>query len=79
MHLGSKETMRFIDGLGNKNQSAVLLLAESGQTEKTFDILERLEADYLDRNSLKERELLFKANRLLKSNGLVGGVNGRKT
>jgi transcriptional regulator with XRE-family HTH domain len=78
MHLGSKETMGFINGLGGKNQSAVLLLAESEQTEKTFDILEQLEADYLDRNSLKERELLFKANRLLKSNGLVGGVNGSK-
>lgn len=76
MHLGSAETMGFMDRLRGKNQSAVLLLAESHQTEKALDALEQLEADYLDRNTLKERELLFKANRLLKISELAASFNG---
>ena len=76
MHLGSAETMGFMNGLCGKNQSAVLLLAESHQTEKALDALEQLVADYLDRNTLKERELLFKANRLLKISGLAASFNG---
>jgi len=78
MSLGPAETMGFMDGLRSQNDSAVLLLAESQQTEKALDVLEQLDADYLDRESLKERELLFKAGRLLKSHEFAGSVNGGK-
>ena len=75
MYLGSVETMGFIDKLQGKNQSAVLLLAESNLPEKALDALEQLDADYLDRSTLKERELLFKATRLLKSIELSASIN----
>ncbi|MBN2289331.1 MAG: helix-turn-helix domain-containing protein [Candidatus Glassbacteria bacterium] len=78
MQLDPAGTMGFMDDLRGRNQSAVLLLAESRQTEKALDILEQLEADYLDRDSLKARELLFKAGRLIKSNGLAAKANGGK-
>ncbi|MEA2064175.1 MAG: hypothetical protein U9P14_10785, partial [Gemmatimonadota bacterium] len=74
MRLGSSETRRFLDALHGRNETAVLLLTDSGQTERILDSLEQLKADYLDRSGLSERELLFKVSRLLKYNGQMGSV-----